>query len=304
MHARGMLGRVSVREVLVQLGGVTTRAELVRLTSRAEVDAALAASRVVVLSRGRYALPETDDALRAAHRLCGTVSHFSAALHWGWAVKQPPAVPEVTLPPNRKLTREQRRGAVIHRMILEPDDVVGGVTTRERTLVDCLRSSDFAAGLAVADSALRGGFSASRLSSLAEGVRGPGARRARRAAAEASELADNPFESCLRAIALEVPGLRVRPQVPIFNRTEFLGRPDLVDEDLQLVLEADSFAWHGGRSDLRRDARRYNAFVVSGWLVLRFAWEDVMFDPAYVSEVLAAAVHERSQRGVGCTCAA
>jgi len=126
----------------------------------------------------------------------------------------------------------------------------------------------------------------------------------RRVAAEASDLTDNPFESALRAIALDVSGLRVRPQVPIFNRTEFLGRPDLVDEDLMVVLEADSFEWHGGRADLKRDARRYNAFAVHGWLVLRFAWEDVMFDPAYVREVLAAVVHERTQRGLQCTCAA
>lgn len=295
---------MSVREVLVQLGGVATRAELVRLTSRSEVDASLAVCELVVLSRGRYALPEANDAVRAAHRLCGTVSHFSAALHWGWAVKQPPAVPDVTLPPNRKVTREQRAGVTIHRANLLADDVTGGVTTRDRTLVDCLRTPDLAAGLAVADSALREGFSASRLARLASEARGPGSRQVRRVAAEASELPDNPFESALRAIALEVPGLQVRPQVPIFSSSEFLGRPDLVDTDLMVVVEADSFEWHGGRADLKRDARRYNAFVVHGWLVLRFVWEDVMFDPAYVREVLAAVVHERTQRDFRGTCAA
>ena len=36
---------------------------------------------------------------------------------------------------------------------------------------------------------------------------------------------------------------------------------------------------HGGRGDLRRDARRYNRLVAYRWLVLRFAWEDVMFEP-------------------------
>ena len=59
----------------------------------------------------------------------------------------------------------------------------------------------------------------------------------------------------------------------------FLGRPDLVDEHLRIVVEADSFEWHGERAALRADARRYNAFVVNGWLVLRFCWEDVMFHP-------------------------
>ena len=57
-----------------------------------------------------------------------------------------------------------------------------------------------------------------------------------------------------------------------------------------MILEADSFEWHGDRAALRRDARRYNLLVVDGWIVLRFAWEDVMFDPAYVREVLVAVV--------------
>ena len=64
-----------------------------------------------------------------------------------------------------------------------------------------------------------------------------------------------------------------------------------------VVLEADSFEWHGGRADLKRDARRYNAFIVHGWLVLRFAWEDVMFDAAYVRDVLTALVARRTQCG-------
>jgi very-short-patch-repair endonuclease len=56
-----------------------------------------------------------------------------------------------------------------------------------------------------------------------------------------------------------------------------------------MVLEAESFEWHGDRAALRRDARRYNAMVVDGWLVLRFSWEDVMFQPEYVRAVLVAA---------------
>ena len=60
--------------------------------------------------------------------------------------------------------------------------------------------------------------------------------------------------------------------------------------ELMIILEADSYEWHGGRAALARDARRYNWFVVHGWLVLRFSWEDVMFDPDYVLEVITAVV--------------
>jgi very-short-patch-repair endonuclease len=117
----------------------------------------------------------------------------------------------------------------------------------------------------------------------------------RRVTVLASPEKANPFESGLHAIAAQVPGLRVRPQVSIYD-PHFLGRPDLVDERLGIALEADSFEWHGSRAALRRDARRYDELVVHGWLVLRLAWEDVMFDQPWVDSVLRAAVAERSDQ--------
>jgi very-short-patch-repair endonuclease len=91
--------------------------------------------------------------------------------------------------------------------------------------------------------------------------------------------------------------LSARPQVRIGQ-----ARPDLVDEELRIVLEADSFEWHGSRTALRRDARRYNLLVVDGWLVLRFAWEDVMFDQPYVRSVLVKLVARRTEVGCSCSC--
>ena len=102
----------------------------------------------------------------------------------------------------------------------------------------------------------------------------------------ADGLADNPFESVLRAIALAVPGLQVRAQRTIPG----IGRPDLVDLVLRLVVEAESFEFHGRRRMLKHDCERYNAFVVDGWWVVRFAWEHVMFEPQYVDGVLRAVV--------------
>lgn len=98
-------------------------------------------------------------------------------------------------------------------------------------------------------------------------------------------------------------GLAVRPQVGVWD-PGLLGRPDLVDTDLRIVLEADSFTWHGGRARLARDARRYNALVLAGWLVLRFSWEDVMGEPALVRATLEAAVLRRTEVGCGRRCAA
>ncbi len=143
--------------------------------------------------------------------------------------------------------------------------------------------------LAIADSALRAGVPQAVLDRIAEAARGPGSPQMRRVAACASGEAANPFESVLRAIALDVPGLSVLPQVTI-REPDIVARPDLVDEALRIVLEADSFEWHGGRAQLSADARRYDLLVVNGWLVLRFSYEHVMTQPDFVRRVLVAAV--------------
>ena len=286
---------MSVTESLERLGGVATRGSLIAASDRVRVDRAIEAGDIVVLARGRYALPEVDASRAAAHRLSAAVSWRSAAQLHGWELLQTPDRPDVTVPMNRKLTAKQRAGVAIHRGILHDSEIDEGVTTRSRTLADCLRNLPFSEALAVADSALRHGFSPRLLTGLATGARGPGSAQMRRVAVLASKDKANPFESGLHAIAAEVPGLDVRPQVPIYE-PGFLGRPDFVDERLGIVLEADSFEWHGGRAALQRDARRYDELVVRGWLVLRFAWEHVMSDPLWVRSVLVAAVAERSDR--------
>ena len=285
------------------MGGVATRSALMAATSRTDVQRAISSGAIVGVARGRYALPDADAALVAAIRLCGVVSHTSAALQHGWSVGEVPVRPHVTVAKNRLLTARQKTGVELHRTTLGPDDVTGLVTSRDRTLLDCLRGEAVADGLAVADSALRDGFSPSRLRALARDARGPGSRQVRWIAERADGRAANGFESALRAIALTVPGLHVVPQLSI-REPAFLGRPDLVDAALGIIVEADSFEWHGDRAALARDARRYNQFVVHGWLVLRFTWEDVMFHPDRVRDVLMAAVAERTERRCVCSLSA
>jgi hypothetical protein len=286
------------------MGGVATRAALIAATSRAEVDAALATGQVMAVARGRYALVGADDALLAAHRLSGVASHFSAALLHGWQVRLPPELPHVTVPRNRVVDDAQRKGVDLHRTTLGPDDLDGPVTSRDRTLVDCLRAGPFVDGLCVADSALRDGMSKQRLWAIARDARGPGSAQVRRIAKLADGRSANAFESALRGIAVDVPGLHVVPQVSLYGRSGFLGRPDLVDERLGIVAEAESFEWHGDPASLYRDASRFNVLVVNGWLVLRFTWPEVMFRPHEVKVILEAAVAERTERCSRCSRAA
>ena len=291
--------------MIEEMGGIATRKALLECLERAAVDGALASGEIVVAARGRYALPVTDDAIRRAHAMSGVLSLTSAALHYGWEVKTPPDKPHILVPTKRRVPASLRATVHLHRGDLHPDDVRGIATSREFTLLQCLRSLPFDEALAVADSALRHGEPPATLRRIAASVRGPGAPQVRRVAAEADGDAANPFESVLRAVARDVPGLHVLPQRLVVTQWSTV-RPDLVDVDLGVILEADSFEWHGDRRALRRDARRYNLLVVDGWIVLRFAWEDVMFHPDYVREVLVAVVSfvHRRRKLAGCTCGA
>jgi very-short-patch-repair endonuclease len=288
---------------LTRLGGVAPSREVLRLTSRRRLAAAVRRGTVRRLARGRYALPTASEARRAAGGLSGVVGLRSAAAHHEWPMKSQPEQPEVIVPRNRKVVPERRVGVRVLWTNLAEDQVADGVTTPFRTVIDCARLLPFDEALAIADSALRhGDITKARLVELADSVKGPGAPQARRVAREATHLAANPFESALRAIGLDVPGLRLEPQVVIADK-EGRGRADLVDRERRWVVEAESHSWHSKRGALRRDCRRYTKLVLLGWQVLRFAWEDVMFHPDYVRQCLEAAAAV-APRQAGCTCGA
>lgn len=287
---------MEVTDVLARLGGVSSRGRLIALTGRAQVDAALATGLVVRDARGRYALPTADEAHRAANSLSGVVSHRSAAAAWGWELKQQPDLPTVTVPRNRNVPPGRRAGVEVRWSELRPEEVLSGRTTQGRTVVDCARTLPFDEALAVADSALRhASITRPRLVALAEEVPTRGRRAALRVARHADGRAANPFESVLRALSLEVRALHLVPQL-VIRDSGLVVRPDLVDESLRLVVEADSFGFHADRRSLRRDCERYNALVLRGWTVLRFTWEHVMFAPEHVVETLAAAASLRPPR--------
>lgn len=292
---------MSVVEALAVSGGVATRGVLIDVTSRGEFDRAVAAGDIIRVARGRYALAVVDESLAAAHRLAGVLCLTSAALHWGWAVKFVPERPQVSVGRKRKLTEAHRVGVDLHRLRLAADDVVDGVTSRDRTLLDCLRLLPPDEALAVVDSALREGMTKAHLVALVRDLRGPGSIQARRIAELGDDRAANPFESVLRLICLRVAGLDVVPQVNIRRRigpglSRWVGRPDLVDDRLRIIIEAESFEWHGDKAALTKDAKRYNEFSIDGWLVLRFTWVEVMFHPEQVTAMIEAAVAERADR--------
>jgi len=283
------LGPMDVVEALAQLGGEASPRQVHKLTSRQALRKALETGRVVRVRQGLVALPALADGLSAARTAHGAQSHLSAALAHGWEVKRRPSLPMVTVPRNRRLTDERRTLMRVFWGTLTDDELADRLTAPARTVIDCARALPFDEALAVADSALRSGaVSMEDLRAAEAAAARTGGPAVRRVLAAADGRAANPFESVLRAIALQVDGLDVEPQLQIGD-----ARVDLADERLRIVIEAESWEFHAGQDGFRRDVRRYTELVRQGWLVVRFVWEDVMHDPELVHEVLADVVRQR-----------
>jgi very-short-patch-repair endonuclease len=279
---------VDVVSAVERMGGMATRADLIRATSRADVDRALVHKDVVRVGRGRYTLPLVDAAASLAFRVNSHLSLTSAALHHGWEVKSVPAKPHVIFPRHRNVPKAWRAEVMLHRGDLGPDDVSGMATSRELTLLQCLRMLPDDEALTIADSALRHGEEVTLRRVVAQ-VRGAGSAKVRRIGLQADARAANPFESVTRAICLQVPGLEVTPQL-VLSTDHYWACPDLVDRRRKLVVECESYEWHGNRKGFLKDIRRYTLLSADGWTVLRFTWDDVMFRADWVREVLLRAV--------------
>ncbi|MGO1166291.1 MAG: DUF559 domain-containing protein [Janibacter sp.] len=173
----------------------------------------------------------------------------------------------------------------------------GWVTNRVRTALDCASLLPEDEALAVLDSALReGAVDRDELLLASSVLPALHRRRAEALLRLASPLAANPFESVLRWIVSDIPGLSVRPQVRITDDEGLIGVVDLADEELQIALEADSFEWHGDRTALERDCIRYDRLTADGWLVLRFTWDQVMQHPERVRALAVRTVAQRDAR--------
>ena len=265
---------MSPEEALAQLGGVATSRELLARTTRRRLRTALEAEQVVRLTRDSYALPTAQDGLTAAGRVSGVASHLSAAAFYGWKVLDQPGRPQVVVPRKRKV-RSGRGMDVRYRDLAREEIRRPGVTEPIRTVLDCARDLSWDAALAVADSALRSGeVDQQRLVTAAATLKGPGSAQARRVAAAADARAHGPFESALRAICLDVPGLTVVPQQEV-RLGDLSIHPDLVSEEHRLIIEADSFEWHSSSSALLRDCERYTLAAVGRWRVARFGYTHV-----------------------------
>ena len=279
-----------ITTILAHEGGCADRSTLLRHVSWHRLRASVREGQVARVRRDRYALPGLAAAEAGALAVGGVVSHRSAALRHRLPILSEPRRPEITVPRSRRVGRA--RGLDLRYRDLHPADIQDDlVTSAVRTVVDCARDLPLPEALAVADSALRTGLvSAPELVEAIPSLPRTGRRAAEAVLRHASGEAANPFESALRAIALGSVGALFVPQLEVVTREGVTLHPDLGCEELRIALEADSFAFHGGRKALAADCWRYNELAVAGWLVLRFAWEHVMHQGGWVASVIEWAV--------------
>jgi hypothetical protein len=273
-----------------ELGGATDRRTIVTLCGKDEVDNALADRLLLRDARGRYSLPDAHHGVRVANSIGGVLSHRSAAAYWGWEQKKERELPEVTVPRNKRVSRERRKVLIPHWSALSDGDVAEGqncVTSKRRTLVDCFRNLPYDEALAIGDSAVRtGDFTREEVHEIAESTKGCGRRRIICVAEDVSEKAANALESVVRAITNLVPGLKTTPQMPLEANETLTLHPDLGDPDLGVLVEAEGFANHGTREGHDSDCVRYNILTLMRWLLVRFTWWQVMSDPVYIFDTL------------------
>jgi hypothetical protein len=281
--------------LMQRLGGVARTADLLAHVDRPALDAAVAHGSILRLARGRYVLPTATEAQQAAHRLTAVAALRSAAASYGWALKSQPDRPELIVPRGRKVSAADQAACSIRWRRLGPGDRREWRTAPVRTVLDCATALPFDEALAVADSALRAGHvTDDELFWAAEALPGRGRDAALKLIMHASEQPANPFESVIRAISIDVPGLHLRPQVRI-NVAGRRIRPDLLDDQLRIIVEGDSHEFHTSRSQIDADCWRYDELVLHDWLVLRISWVQAMFQQSWVASVMERAVVKQAR---------
>lgn len=181
------------------------------------------------------------------------------------------------------------------RLDLQREDLDGWATNKLQTVLMCAADLPFPDALAVADSALRHrDVPPERLARAAAAFAGPRGAQVRRVVAYAARRAANPFESALRAVAIEA-GLGVVAQYRV-EAGGIVVHADLADPLLGMALEAESWEHHGKRqSDFERDCERYTLLAAAGWLVLRFTWRQVIHQPDWVTTRIREAMAEAAR---------
>ena len=192
----------------------------------------------------------------------------------------------LTVPRNR--SRLVLQGWEVFRRDVPRVEVDGRqVTTLERTVVDLAGDRPLAHALPVADSAVRLMLVTHAALVLALTAKaGPNRPARRRVARLVDPLAGSVLESAFRLLVAAAGLPAPLSQYVVREAGRFVARVDFCWEAERVIVEVDGFAWHSDRASFRSDRYRHNDLERLGWRVLRFGYEDVMSEQAYVLRTL------------------
>jgi very-short-patch-repair endonuclease len=251
--------------------GVVGRSQLLAAGVGARaIEHRIATRRLHPLYRGVYAVGHLVLSHRARWMAAtlatgGVLSHRSAAALWGlraWNGRI-----ELTIP----WSKSERPGLLLHRAVLPPDEITThhGIptTTPARTLLDLAAVLDRTA--------------LQRAINEAEVLRLPGPHRL------AERHPTKKGTKALRALAppahtrLELEArfhafLHDRRFPPPQTNTLIEGHEvDAAWPDRKLIVELDSWTFHGTREAFETDRRRDRHLTARGWTVVRVTWRDL-----------------------------
>jgi hypothetical protein len=278
-----------VAELAARQWGVVSRAQLRRLAvPGATVDYWVATRRLLVVHRGVYA--PGHRALRAeGHRLaavlaCGAgavLSHRSAAAHWGLLATEQTRI-DVTAP----RSRDGVPGIRLHTSrSLDARDTTTRegipITTIARTLLDLAATvpeGRLERALAQAERLqLYDHCAITDLLARSSGHRGKGALA--RATRQTPHLTRSELEVAFRKLVhragLPEPLGNFILDAPDHPRLEV----DFYFPTRNLVVEIDGWDTHKTKAAFKRDRRKDAALTSAGYRVMRFTYEDVVYEP-------------------------
>jgi len=261
---------------------------------------AVRARKLTRVRRGFYSQPDAPAHLQHAARIGGVAGCVSAAgLHGIWVGEAPFAhvwmrheASRMRTPRNRfqALATDNRDGCELHWWpLLRPT----ALTLDSVDVVDCLaqmvrcQPSRFA--IAAIDSALN----LSRITAIdVAQMFSMLPRKYRPLAAQVDGSAESGLETIVR-LQVRNSGRKVRTQVEFHG----IGTVDLLVEDC-VVVELDGYRGHGEPESRAKDYARDAMLVSIGYIVLRFGYSQVMFQPELVARAIEAALrlHPRGPR--------
>jgi very-short-patch-repair endonuclease len=247
------------------------------------IAGAVAAGSVVRVRRSWLTIPEADAAVIAAAEVGGRLTCVSAAARRGLWVPRAPSLPHVAVAHSSSARADD--GIRLHRarapVPLHRTDPHEHVLNVMFHVARCLPRGD---ALAVWESALRTGAVDAEVLARVQWR----STRAAELAEVSGSLSDSGIETAFAALMRSI-GIAVRQQVWID------GHPLDGLIGARLAVQLDGFAHHQGR-DRRRDLRADARLVLRGYTVLRFDYQQVLFDAGYVRETVLLAIAQGLHR--------